>query len=49
LRAELGRVLADQVIASIETSARYAGYVDKQQEQVERSRHADRGRPARIA
>ena len=41
LRGELGRVLADQVIASIETSARYAGYVDKQQEQVERSRHAD--------
>ena len=29
------------MIASIETSARYAGYVDKQQEQVERSRHAD--------
>ena len=33
--------LADQVIASIETSARYAGYLDKQQEQVERSRQAD--------
>jgi tRNA uridine 5-carboxymethylaminomethyl modification enzyme len=41
LRAELGRTLADQVIASIETSARYAGYLDKQQEQVERSRNAD--------
>jgi len=41
LRAEWGRPLADQVIASIETSARYAGYLDKQQEQVERSRNAD--------
>jgi len=41
LRAELGRQAADQVIASIETSARYAGYLDKQIEQVERSRQAD--------
>jgi tRNA uridine 5-carboxymethylaminomethyl modification enzyme len=40
LRRELGRPLADQVIASIETSARYAGYLDKQHEQVERSRQA---------
>src|SRR5438105_7037351 len=41
LRAEWGRHVADQVIASIETSARYAGYLDKQNEQVERSRQAD--------
>ena len=37
LRSELGWPLADQVIASIETSARYAGYIGKQQEQIERS------------
>ena len=37
LRSELGRPLADQVITSIETTARYAGYIDKQQEQIERS------------
>ncbi|MEP7302081.1 MAG: tRNA uridine-5-carboxymethylaminomethyl(34) synthesis enzyme MnmG [Caldimonas sp.] len=37
LRDELGRPLADAVIASIEISARYAGYLGKQQEQVERS------------
>ena len=40
LRSELGRPLADQVIASIETSARYAGYIDKQKEQIERSESA---------
>ena len=38
LRAELGRAVADPVIASIEIAARYEGYVGKQQEQVERSR-----------
>jgi tRNA uridine 5-carboxymethylaminomethyl modification enzyme len=37
LRLELGRVQADQVVASIETAVRYAGYIDKQQEQIERS------------
>ena len=37
LRSELGRPLADQVIASIEISARYAGYIDQQQEQIDRS------------
>ena len=40
LRAELGRPLADQVIASIEISARYAGYMDKQMQQIERSESA---------
>ncbi len=40
LRAELGRPLADQVIACIEISARYAGYIGKQQEQIERSENA---------
>jgi tRNA uridine 5-carboxymethylaminomethyl modification enzyme len=41
LRGELGRTLADQVIGSIETSARYAGYLGKQHEEVERNRLAD--------
>ncbi len=40
LRSELGRPLADQVIACIEISARYAGYIGKQQEQIERSESA---------
>ena len=37
LRAESGRVLADQVIEQIETATRYAGYVDKQRSDVERA------------
>ena len=37
----MGRSLADQVVSSIETSARYAGYLDKQQQQVERNRNAE--------
>ena len=37
LRAEAGRLLADQVINQIETGARYSGYVEKQQADVERS------------
>jgi len=40
LRAELGHVLADQVIDQIEIAARYRGYISKQQEQVERSQRA---------
>ena len=40
LRQELGRVLADQVIEQIEITARYAGYVDKQIDQVARTRTA---------
>ena len=41
LRRELGRVLADQVIEQIETTARYCGYVDKQKEQIARSQQAE--------
>jgi tRNA uridine 5-carboxymethylaminomethyl modification enzyme len=41
LRRDLGRTLADQVIEQIETSARYCGYVDKQQEQIARSQQAE--------
>ena len=37
LRAESGRVLADQVIDQIETATRYSGYVDKQRGDVERA------------
>ena len=40
LRAEAGRELADQVIEQIETSARYAGYVDKQRSDVARASRA---------
>ncbi|MGZ5891538.1 MAG: tRNA uridine-5-carboxymethylaminomethyl(34) synthesis enzyme MnmG [Caldimonas sp.] len=40
LRTELGRPLADQMIASIETAARYGGYIVKQQEQIDRSESA---------
>ena len=40
LRAEFGRRLADQAIEQIETSARYAGYVEKQQADVERAAKA---------
>jgi tRNA uridine 5-carboxymethylaminomethyl modification enzyme len=39
LRTELGAVTADEVIAQIETSVKYAGYIDRQQEQVERLAH----------
>ena len=41
LRQENGRFLADQVIDQIEISARYAGYVVKQDADVERSARAD--------
>jgi tRNA uridine 5-carboxymethylaminomethyl modification enzyme len=40
LRAEAGRGLADQVIEQIETATRYAGYVDKQRDDVERAARA---------
>jgi tRNA uridine 5-carboxymethylaminomethyl modification enzyme len=40
LRAEFGRRLADQAIEQIETSTRYAGYVAKQQADVERAAKA---------
>ncbi len=41
LRSEAGRQLADQVIDQIETAMRYAGYVEKQQADVERSVRAE--------
>ena len=41
LRAEAGRSLADQAIEQIETSTRYAGYVVKQQADVERAAKAE--------
>ncbi|MEO5845532.1 MAG: tRNA uridine-5-carboxymethylaminomethyl(34) synthesis enzyme MnmG [Caldimonas sp.] len=37
LRAEAGRQLADQVIEQIETATRYAGYIEKQQADVQRA------------
>ena len=40
LRTEFGRPLADQAIEQIETSTRYAGYVAKQQADVERAAKA---------
>ncbi len=40
LRAEAGRGLADQVIEQIETATRYAGYIDKQREDIERAARA---------
>ena len=41
LRAELGRALADQAIEQLEIATRYAGYIDKQQEQIARSQRAE--------
>jgi tRNA uridine 5-carboxymethylaminomethyl modification enzyme len=37
LRGELGRDLADTVIEQLEISIRYAGYIEKQQEAVDRA------------
>ena len=37
LRAELGRSLADAVIEQVQVSIKYAGYIDKQNEEVQRS------------
>ena len=37
LRAELGRPLADTVIEQVQVSIKYAGYIDKQNEEVQRS------------
>jgi len=37
LRAELGAVLADSVIEQVEIATKYAGYIDKQVEDVERA------------
>ena len=41
LRTAHGRRTADQVIGCIETEVRYAGYVDKQRDDVERAARAD--------
>ena len=40
LRGEAGRALADQAIGLIETSARYEGYIAKQQAEVHRAAKA---------
>jgi tRNA uridine 5-carboxymethylaminomethyl modification enzyme len=37
LRAELGEALADSVIEQVEISVKYAGYIDKQNEEVQRA------------
>jgi len=39
LRAELGLALADAVIEQVEISIKYAGYIDKQNDDVERASH----------
>ncbi|WP_428416118.1 tRNA uridine-5-carboxymethylaminomethyl(34) synthesis enzyme MnmG [Methylibium sp.] len=39
LRAEWGDALADAVIQQLEIATKYAGYIDKQNEQVERAAH----------
>jgi tRNA uridine 5-carboxymethylaminomethyl modification enzyme len=42
LRVEIGRALADQVIEQIEISARYDGYIGKQQEHIARAQSSER-------
>jgi tRNA uridine 5-carboxymethylaminomethyl modification enzyme len=42
LRAELGLPLADAVIEQAEISLKYAGYIDKQNDEVERAAHFER-------
>ncbi len=39
LRAELGKGLADAVIEQVETSVKYAGYIDKQHDEVAKAAH----------
>jgi tRNA uridine 5-carboxymethylaminomethyl modification enzyme len=39
LRAELGAALADTVIEQVQVSIKYAGYIDKQNDAVERATH----------
>lgn len=39
LRAELGDALADAVVEQVEISIKYAGYIDKQNDEVERAVH----------
>ena len=42
LHAELGDALADSVIEQVETGIKYAGYIDKQVNEVERAGHYER-------
>jgi tRNA uridine 5-carboxymethylaminomethyl modification enzyme len=39
LRSELGEALADAVVEQVEISIKYAGYIDKQNDEVERAAH----------
>jgi len=39
LRGECGAVLADQVLEQVEIATKYAGYIRKQEEEVERAAH----------
>jgi tRNA uridine 5-carboxymethylaminomethyl modification enzyme len=39
LRAEFGAALADAVVEQLEVATKYAGYIDKQREDVERAAH----------
>ncbi|MFM2068475.1 MAG: tRNA uridine-5-carboxymethylaminomethyl(34) synthesis enzyme MnmG, partial [Pseudomonadota bacterium] len=39
LQAQLGATLADAVIEQVEIATKYAGYIDKQREEVERGAH----------
>ena len=41
LRADLGRALADQVIEQLETATRYAGYIEKQADDIARASRAE--------
>ena len=44
LRAELGRSLADAVIEQVQISIKYAGYIDKQIDEVQRAAHQEETR-----
>ncbi|WP_395701637.1 tRNA uridine-5-carboxymethylaminomethyl(34) synthesis enzyme MnmG [Aquabacterium sp.] len=49
LRAELGETLADEVIEQLEIATKYAGYIGKQVEEVERTAHFEQLRlPAEL-
>ncbi len=41
LRAEAGAVLADAVIEQLEIQTKYAGYIDRQQDEIDRRMHYD--------
>ncbi|HSV69507.1 MAG TPA: tRNA uridine-5-carboxymethylaminomethyl(34) synthesis enzyme MnmG [Methylibium sp.] len=49
LRAEFGPALADAVVEQLEVATKYAGYIDKQREDVERAAHYEQLRlPAEL-